>query len=45
MKGSNAEANLADHTLDSGLTVINSHLSEDEKGKYLRGGYRIRLIK
>ncbi|KAK6211554.1 hypothetical protein QIS74_10818 [Colletotrichum tabaci] len=33
-----------DHTLQSGITVVDMYLSADEKTEYLNGDYRIRLL-
>ncbi|KAF2105611.1 hypothetical protein BDV96DRAFT_694734 [Lophiotrema nucula] len=34
----------SDHTFESGLVVVNAHLSDDEKERYLSGDWRIRLM-
>lgn len=36
---------LADITYDSGPEVINRYLTEDEKGRFIKEGYRFRIVK
>ena len=36
---------LLDVTWGSGPTIINRHLSHEEKSQYLKAGYRVRIMK